>query len=297
MQDEFLNQIIIQGINNAANPPAPNIIHFIENYTAVSKLNITEFASLSTADKAIAAINVMDAKPTTMSAVQAAINSSIPRPAPVTPPTGGSVGGGTYSPPVATPEPTVTPKPVEPTPPSYPDMGNHTWAAPAVSYLTIKGAIAGTPEGMFLPGNNIKREEFIKIVVSAFFEVKVSSNPSFEDVSESDWYYDFVATAVEKNITKGMGDGKFGVGLNITRQDMAVMLYNVAVSIGATVNTTPVTFSDDDQIADYAKDAVYALKNMDVVKGMGDNQFAPTNTATRAEAAQMVYGIMNVLGK
>ena len=50
-------------------------------------------------------------------------------------------------------------------------------------------------------------------------------------------------------------------------------------------------FTDDERIADYAKDAVYTLRDKGVLNGKGENEFAPTDTATRAEAAMLLYRI------
>ena len=45
-------------------------------------------------------------------------------------------------------------------------------------------------------------------------------------------------------------------------------------------------------IADYAKDAVSALCAMGIVNGVSDTQFDPLGTATRAQAAKVVYGFL-----
>ncbi len=49
-------------------------------------------------------------------------------------------------------------------------------------------------------------------------------NATFTDVDKDAWYYPYVASALKFNIiVNGMGDGSFGMNLNIKRQDMAVM--------------------------------------------------------------------------
>ena len=53
-------------------------------------------------------------------------------------------------------------------------------------------------------------------------------------------------------------------------------------------------FSDDEMISDYAKDAVYALRGAGVIKGVSDLEFAPLANATRAQAAKMIYGLLEL---
>ena len=56
-------------------------------------------------------------------------------------------------------------------------------------------------------------------------------------------------------------------------------------------------FSDDATISDYAKEAVYALKNSGAVSGYGENDFRPLGNATRAEAAAMIQKYCNNIGR
>jgi len=54
-------------------------------------------------------------------------------------------------------------------------------------------------------------------------------------------------------------------------------------------------FSDDDVISDYAKTAVYGLKEFNIINGTGNNQFTPKGNATRAQAAKMIYEMIKVV--
>ncbi len=74
------------------------------------------------------------------------------------------------------------------------------------------------------------------------------------------------------------------------------MIYNYMLDKGIQVNTTPYNFVDDDAIADYARDAIYALKNAEIIKGYEDNTVVPEGSATRAEIAQMVANLIVLLG-
>jgi len=85
------------------------------------------------------------------------------------------------------------------------------------------------------------------------------------------------------------------VGENITRQDMAVIVYNAAKIYGVSLNSEIANlFEDDDFVAEYAKSAVYALRNGGIVNGKENNSFCPLEYATRAEAAKIIYGLLEM---
>ena len=119
----------------------------------------------------------------------------------------------------------------------------------------------------------------------------------FTDVDSNAWYAPFVLKAQTAGIVKGLGDVTFCVGQNVTRQDMCVMIYNAAKAKGYALESENTTkkFADDDRIADYAKEAVYALREAGVVNGMTGEEFAPFGTATRAQAAKIIYYILETL--
>lgn len=82
----------------------------------------------------------------------------------------------------------------------------------------------------------------------------------------------------------------FGVGKNITRQDMCVMIYRAATASGMEIKASDYAeFADDASISDYAKEAVYSLRECGAVNGITETEFAPNENATRAQAAKIIY--------
>lgn len=178
---------------------------------------------------------------------------------------------------------------------SFSDLSAAAWAKDAITALYNKGIINGKSASTFAPNDDITRAEFAKIVVKAFGLEDTSANVSdFSDVKAGDWYYTAVASAYNKGIIKGYEDGRFGVSDKITRQDMAVIIYRAAQVAGKTIAPVKdgVTFDDNAQIASYAAEAVSTLQKGGVINGMTATTFAPSATATRAQAAQMIYGIV-----
>lgn len=205
---------------------------------------------------------------------------------------GGSIGGTkTY--------PTVVPdtdnKDIELNYYVFDDLDGVEWARESICKLAEMGVLRGKEYRLFYPNDNIMREEFVKMLTVAYKLNIENKTAKFTDVNADDWFMPYVAAALENGIVNGVSDDMFGTGQNITRQDLAVMAYNAALKNGVEFNTEGVQkFSDDDKISDYAKTAVYALKSQDIVNGIDGKNFAPQDTATRAEAAKILYALISL---
>lgn len=197
---------------------------------------------------------------------------------------GGSVSGGNVMAPIiAPPETTVSSK-------TFTDLSDAPWAEEAILGLYNIQAINMTEECLFYPNREITRAEFLKMVVLANDMYTGSTTVvDFNDVSESDWYYQYVEAAVNFKLIQGDGNGCFRPNDLITREDICVILSRVSAAKNAAMTEL---FYDDASISDYAKTAVYVMKESGVVNGIGDNLFAPKANATRAMAAKIIYGLV-----
>lgn len=179
----------------------------------------------------------------------------------------------------------------------FDDIDDVGWAVEAIIELAQKGIISGKGDRLFYPNDNITREEFVKIIVKTFFENAEVSDKSFDDVSDGEWYSEFVKKACGEGIINGIGENIFGTGMNITREDMAVIAYRTALKSGKMKESERVSgfiFADDEQISDYAKTAVYALYDAGIINGVSEDEFAAKDYLTRAQAAKIIYGIYSL---
>ncbi len=178
----------------------------------------------------------------------------------------------------------------------FTDMEGYNWAKDAVEMLYKHNIISGKSENLFCPGDSIKREEFIKILILSLFEIDTSAVAPFTDVNKFDWSYPYIATAHNIGLAKGEGN-VFGLGKEITREDMAVLIAratkikNVELSLKQSVS-----FDDEFEISDYAKESVRLLSANGIINGTGNNKVEPKGTATRAQAAVMLYNLFNKTG-
>ena len=176
----------------------------------------------------------------------------------------------------------------------YPFTDANGWGRDFIAVLNARGIINGKSETEFMPDSPITREEFIKLVVELFGLLDESAVCEFTDVPQGAWYEKYVASAHAAGITDGIGDGKFGTGAYVSRQDMAKIINTILISKGIEIPTgSAAGFKDDARIADYAKIHVYAISGH-IISGDDLGNFNPNKNATRQEAAKMVYGMLNL---
>lgn len=206
---------------------------------------------------------------------------------------GGGGGGGIDSETIDTPSnPLATLPVVNNENRVFNDIDDVSWAKTAILAMAEKGIIAGDEKGNFNPNNSVKREEFVKMLVMAADMYKADAKCAFDDVNDGAWYSSYVASAYNNNMVYGISEKDFGVGSNITRQDMAVMCYRAAKNANKLGKVREsVQFADESNISEYAKEAVTALYEAGAINGIGDDLFDPAGTATRAQAAVIIYNL------
>ena len=207
---------------------------------------------------------------------------------------GGSSGrGGKYNSPTATGTNIGDREPI----PNdiYTDLDDVIWARNAIVTLSNKGILKGVGDNKFAPNALVTREEFVKILVCAFGDkTQTAKEVNFSDVDQNEWYAEFVFAAVESGIVNGKGDGTFGVGENITRQDMAAMAYRAALKNISPDDESDI-FDDFDSVDAYAKGAVAVMAQKGIINGKENRMFCPLDNATRAEAAKVIFEIIQLV--
>ncbi len=174
----------------------------------------------------------------------------------------------------------------------FPDIKDNTWYSEAVRYNTIRGFIKGYSNGSFGPDDELKRQDFVVIlarILNVDLDAFEKESCAMPDVVAGSYYANAIKWAVENKIIYGYQNGKFGVDDNITREQIATILYRFmgepAVS-GPTKTLKP--FADRKMISSFAKTAmVWAIQN-GVILGKNETTLAPTDTATRAEIVTII---------
>ena len=156
-------------------------------------------------------------------------------------------------------------------------------------------------------GDKITRAEFAAVVYKAF-EDKIESVTSAPQGTFTDTKNEAVLWAVGAQIVQGVGNSKFDPDAFITRQDISVMLERTLFRMVMSYyeiqydNTYVILFddpvppfADQTEISGYSNRAVQFMVAMGIVKGEGDNKFAPKANATILETTIMVSRILENL--
>ena len=172
---------------------------------------------------------------------------------------------------------------------AYEDADNTAWATDAIYKAVEKNVLQPVERGSFGAGVSINRGELVSAIVKAL-GLSAESGTPFEDVPAGNKYFSEITTAKKLGIVNGVDGKNFLPDSQITRQDMSVVIYNALKAKGSALQSGNEVFSDDSQISDYAKEAVYLLAGAGFVKGR-DTGFAPLANMTRAEAAVLLSRI------
>ena len=168
-------------------------------------------------------------------------------------------------------------------------MSESAWYYDAVKFVSENGLMNGIGNNLFAPDANLSRAQLTQILYNKEGKPIVNTISPFTDV-EGAWYSDAVIWATEKNIVGGYGNSLFGPDDNITREQLAVMLWRY---VGEPIANTNLTFNDANQISVFAQPAIrWAVENK-ILNGKGSKILDPKGFATRAEVAQI---LTNYLG-
>ena len=165
------------------------------------------------------------------------------------------------------------------------DVAENVWYSEAVRYVAENGLMEGYSSGQFGPNDNLTRAQLAQILHSKEGKPGVNYLLQFGDVAGGAWYTEAVRWAAAQGIVGGYEDGRFGPNDNITREQLAMMLWRYA---GSPAAAEELRFSDAEQISRYALDAMrWAVEN-GIMSGYDNSQLGPRGLATRAQIAQML---------
>lgn len=172
------------------------------------------------------------------------------------------------------------------------DIEGH-WAANAITRAVQLGVINGYSDQTFRPQANVTRAEFAVMLGRALqMENTADVELIFADAANVPaWALGYIAQSVEAGIINGYGDHTFRPSNAITRSELAAIIVR-ALNLPLE-ETAEIPFIDADQIANWAKPYIAAATKAGMIKGKGNNQFAPNDLATRAEAVTLILALLD----
>lgn len=179
----------------------------------------------------------------------------------------------------------------------FTDIADGAWPYDEVSYVYRYGIMAGLETGvLFGPAETVSRAQFATILYRYAGSEEVTSSSPYTDVAEDLFYTDAAAWAKEKGVITGYENGLFGPTDDITREQMAVILYryaqvqNAAVSADGDLDSFP----DGGSVSSFATEAMKWAVGTGIIRGTGDGYLAPQESADRAECATMIQRYMDI---
>lgn len=174
---------------------------------------------------------------------------------------------------------------------TFSDVKEGHWAKRVLQILAAKHMVKGVDESRFNPEGKTTRAEFVTLLANAINLETGVANHTFADVKEDAWYADSVAAAMQAGIVTGVSASQFAPDQFISRAEIVVMIARSA-GIQPKPEAT-VGYADANDIPGWALPYIAAAEEANLVRGRGSNLFAPHSKATRAEAAQLVYNLLN----
>lgn len=174
---------------------------------------------------------------------------------------------------------------------TFPDI-NGSWAQEYIEILAARQIVDGTGKGYFEPQKQLTRAEFLKMLLEALkLETTFDRESSFSDVNPQDWYYEYAVSAQKMGIITGVPGGGFKPNEFILRRDMALMAVRALKAAGIKLEDKGhrKRFCDETEIPEYARQAIQELVYAGILNGDTQSRLLPGNTATRAEAAKIIY--------
>ncbi|MCI6552723.1 MAG: S-layer homology domain-containing protein, partial [Lachnospiraceae bacterium] len=176
---------------------------------------------------------------------------------------------------------------------------NSGWKYDNAKYVydnNIMNGISGTTQ--FDPDGKLNRAMFATVLYRMADNPSVAFENKFTDVKDGQYYSSAIIWANKKGIVQGFTDGSYGVTTNITREQIAKMLYEYADKAGYDVSGAASldSFTDKDKVSQWAVNYMKWAVDTGMISGKpnGDGSFRldPKGEATRAECAKMLTMFM-----
>ena len=180
----------------------------------------------------------------------------------------------------------------------FSDVRPGRWYYSAVEYAVNEGLFSGTSTTTFEPDTPMTRGMFVKVLANkAKIDLSHYVGTPFTDVRSGIWYAAPVDWAAEKEIVSGIGGERFAPNRNVTREQMAVILYNYAKYAECDLSTRAgllEQFPDGGRVSGYAKYAMEWALTHKLLAGSG-GKLNPQGMATRAQVAQVFMNAHDLL--
>lgn len=168
---------------------------------------------------------------------------------------------------------------------AFSDLDASAWYHEATDLVLERGLMNGYGDGTFRPDGVLTRAQVAQILYNQAGR-PAAAGGGFADVAPGAWCAPAIAWAAERGIVSGYAGGTFRPNGQITREQLAVMLWRYAGSPAPSGGS--LSFPDAGQAGDFAREALAWAAESGVMSGYADGRLAPKGPVTRAQAAQLL---------
>ncbi len=172
----------------------------------------------------------------------------------------------------------------------YSDVKYH-WAEDDIKFISAFNIMPGQSSG-FNPNGNITRGDFIEALYNLAGKPEYNIKKDYFDVSESGRYYDAINWAYELQLINGRNEYEFGINLNVTREQAAVVISKYIQKMGFELSSNGNIYSDSSNISSWATEDVNKVSAEGIMSDLGYGRFEPKAFCSRAETATLIKKII-----
>ena len=178
---------------------------------------------------------------------------------------------------------------------SNPSSIENHWAKKAIMYALDKNYFKDIADlNNFMPDKSLTRAEFVTILGRlANVDESKYKDKVFNDINANKYYSPYIDWAYKNKIASGFGDGRFMPDKELSREEMCAFLsrFNKVHKMNNEEENINISFKDEKNISNWSKESVKEMVRLGLIKGMDDGNFMPKEKLTRAQIAQVVFGI------
>lgn len=177
----------------------------------------------------------------------------------------------------------------------YTDIIGNEWFLSSVEFVTEAGVMDGLSEDRFGAYENLTRGQLVTSLWQMAGEPATEYTQKFPDVPDGESYTQAVLWASQNGIVGGYSNGYFGPNDNITREQLAKVIYAYAEYKGCvTSNRADISgYQDASLVSDFAQEAMGWIVQTGLIQGKSNNTLLdPQGVTTRAECAVIIERFM-----
>lgn len=178
---------------------------------------------------------------------------------------------------------------------TFKDVYEDSWFLNPVQYVFENGIMTGLNPSEFGPAVNLSRAQFATILYRMEGEPDVEGGKTFPDVPAGAFYSKAVTWASSEGVISGYLNGNFGSTDDITREQMAVMMYRYAEYKGYAdyLDSADLNFPDAASVSEFAVQAMKWAVGVGLISGNQDGTLAPQGNASRAVCATIIQRFLS----